>query len=394
MKKNALFLLGISTILSLIACNKPIKENRNPINDARINEDMKKSLKTLKRIDDKGILYTMDVQFDYFSDAMQTIAEEQNYINHEHGCTSFMTHNENGDVIYGRNFDTNHSAKTLEQAQGIYIIYNCHQEGLYKSVSIADAKYLVSDSASYLPGSLDDGEHDISNIVCGIYDPLDGMNEKGLCVSTLSSDRRTDEVCYNVMVPGQETCVLGTIMRHMLDKCKTVEEAVDLADDYNVMPYTGSSKLDHLLVSDANGKSKVIEWRYNEIRVRDTDIATNFFQTWDDAEPHKVKTSIGYEQDSTLSKTYMDYQYGYGHGYERFNMVASTFQQYAQIDEEGHYSSHLTNELAKNLLSLVAQQMTPEMTSMTQYSVIYNAKTLSADIWLTRDYSKKYSFGI
>lgn len=158
------------------------------------------------------------------------------------------------------------------------------------------------------------------------------------------------------------------------------------------MPYTGSKKLDHIFVTDASGASKVIEWRYNEIRVADTDIATNFYQTWDDSEPHMVKTSIQYENDSQLSGMYMNYRYG--HGYGRFNIVASTLQQYAELDGNGQYRSRLTNELARNLLSLVAQQMTPEMTSMTQYSVIYNSSTLSADIWLGRDYSGKISFEI
>ena len=368
--------------------------NRNPKNDARLDDGMRASLQTLKKADSCGMLYEMDVTFDYYSDAMREILTEENYINHDHGCTSFMTYNENGDVITCRNFDTNHSAKNEEDAAGIFIIYHCHPEGKYSSVSIADAKYFGPDGSSRRPGCLDDGKSDVSCVIYGIYDTLDGMNEKGLTVSTLSSDLRKDEHCYDVFTPGQETCVSGTVLRYMLDECATVEEAVQLAKKYNVMPYTGSKKLDHIFVSDASGNSKVIEWRYNELRVADTDIATNFYQTWDDSEPHKVKTSIEYENDSQLSKTYRNYRYGYGHGYERFNIVASTLQQYAYVGEDGVYRSRLTNELARNLLSIVAQQMTPEMTSMTQYSVIYNSRTLSADIWIYRDYSQKFSFEI
>ena len=66
----------------------------------------------------------------------------------------------------------------------------------------------------------------------------------------------------------------------------------------------------------------------------------------------------------------------------------------AEFDENGTYSTRLTDELARNLLSLVAQQHTPEMTSMTQYSVIYNQSALTADVWLSRDYSKKYTFKV
>ncbi len=368
--------------------------NRNPKSDERLDEDMRQSLSTLKKVDPSGMLYEMDVTFDYYSDAMRKIMIDEQYIDHDHGCTSFMTHNENDEVITCRNFDTNHRAKNVEDAAGVFIIYHCQPEGHYKSVSIGDAKYFGPEGSDRHPGVLDDGKSDISHVLYGIYDPLDGINEKGLTVSTLSSDLREDEQCYDVFTSGQETGVLGNVMRHMLDECATVDEAVELAHNYNVIPYPGSKKLDHIFVSDAEGNSKVIEWRYNEIRVADTDIATNFYQTWDDSEPHKVKTSIEYENDSQLSKTYKNYQYGYGHGYERFNIVASTLQQYAQIDCNCNYKSSLTNELARNLMSIVAQQMTPEMTSMTQYSVMYNSNTLSADIWLFRDYAKKYSFGI
>lgn len=390
----AALLFTVLVISSFTACGSSSNNNRNPKSDTRLDDDMRRSLDSLKRIDSSGMLYEMDVTFDYYSDAMQKIVAEENYINHDHGCTSFMTHNENNDVITCRNFDTNHRAKNEKDAAGIFIIYHCHPVGKYKSISIGDAKYFGEEGGMRHPGALDDGRSDVSNVLYGIYDTLDGMNEKGLTVSTLSSDLSEDEYCYNVFKHGCETCVIGTILRYMLDECATVDEAVQLAHKYNVMPYTGSKKLDHIFVSDASGDSKVIEWRYDEIRVADTDIATNFYQTWNDSAPHKVKTSIKYENDSQLSKTYMNYQYGYGHGYERFNIVASTLQQYAEFDINNNYKTHLTNELARNLLSLVAQQMTPEMTSMTQYSVIYNSSTLSADIWLYRDYLTKYNVAV
>lgn len=386
--------LTVMLLLSCSACGSNPRGNRNPKNDIRLDDAMRESLSTLKRIDPSGMLYEMDVSFDYYGDAMMKIAVDENFINHEHGCTAFMTYNENDEVIACRNFDTNHRAKNAEDAAGIFIIYHCRPEGKYRSIGIGDAKYFGPEGSSRHPGDLDDGKTDVSSVIYGIYDTLDGMNEKGLTVSTLSSDLRGDESCYAVFTPGQETCVTGTLMRYMLDECATVDEAVELAGNYNVKPYNGSKKLDRIFISDASGASKIIEWRYDEIRVTDTDIATNFYQTWDDSEPHKVKTSIEYENDSQLSKTYKNYRYGYGHGYERFNIVASTLQQYAELDGNGDYRSRLTNELARNLLSLVAQQMTPEMTSMTQYSVIYNSSSLSADIWLSRDYSVKYSIKI
>lgn len=386
--------LLLSVLFVCASCTSLSAVNRNPQTNEKLTEEMRQSLSTLKRVDERGKLYEMYVTFDYYSQAMKEIMSAGGYIKQDYACSAFMTHNEFGEIITGRNFDTNHRAKTIEDADGVYIIYHCNLDGFYRSVSISDARYFGDVAANYRPGALDDGSSDISMIIDGIYDVLDGMNEKGLTVSTLSSDLRQDEKCYDVFIPGQETCVMGLVMRHILDECATVNEAAGLVKRYNVVPYPGGKKLDHLLVSDAGGNSAVIEWRYNEIRIADTDVATNFYQTWDDAEPHKVKTSIQVENDTKLTNTYKRYQYGYGHGYERFNIIASTFQQYAELDSNGKYFSRMSNELARNLLSIVAQQITPEMTSLTQYSVLYNSDRLSADIWLSRDYSKKYSFHI
>ena len=46
---------------------------------------MRQTLHTLKRLDSAGMLYEMDVTFDYYSDSMRKIASEENYIGHEHG---------------------------------------------------------------------------------------------------------------------------------------------------------------------------------------------------------------------------------------------------------------------------------------------------------------------
>ena len=389
-----LCILALCLPLTFASCSAAPSTGKNPMADERLDDGMRTALGTLRQVDDKGKLYEMDVTFDYYGAAMQKIMEDENYVKHDHGCTVFLTHNEAGEVITCRNFDTNHQAKIIEDAEGVYIVYYCHPEGKYSSVAIGDAKYCGDTAAQYHPGALNDGSSDISMMIRGIFDVLDGINEKGLSVAVMSSDKRPDEETYSRGDPEKDTVVVDALLRLMLDECATVEEAVSLAGKYNVMPYTGSKKIDHVFVSDAAGASKVIEWRYNEMRVADTDISTNFFQTWEDPEPHKVKTSKQQEVDSQLTKTYKDYQYGYGHGYDRFNMVASTLQQYAEFDENGTYSTRLTDELARNLLSLVAQQHTPEMTSMTQYSVIYNQSALTADVWLSRDYSKKYTFKV
>ena len=62
--------------------------NRNPLSDERLDDSMRQALHTLNRLDSAGMLYEMDVTFDYYSDSMRKIASEENYIGHEHGCTA------------------------------------------------------------------------------------------------------------------------------------------------------------------------------------------------------------------------------------------------------------------------------------------------------------------
>lgn len=243
---------------SLCSCNFAPINNTNPKNDDRLNEDMLQSLGTLKRVDDQGKLYEMDVRGDYYSDEIKRIMEEANYIKGNFGCSVFLTHDEDGDEITCRNFDTSHSAKTPEDAEGVFVIYHCHQEGCYKSIGIADAKYCNEETASYKPGALDDSKSNISGIINGIYDPLDGVNERGLSVATLHSDVKKTDSGYTVSNPNLPSCVTGTLMRLMLDKCATVDEAIELAKGYNLIPYSGSA-IEHIFISDASGNSKIIE---------------------------------------------------------------------------------------------------------------------------------------
>ncbi len=77
------------------------------------------------------------------------------------------------------------------------------------------------------------------------------------------------------------------IMETILEKCKTVDEAINFAKDYS-MPYL---KFSHILVADANGDAVIFEWgnnRMNFLKKGDNNylIATNFNLT-ESVEPEK-----------------------------------------------------------------------------------------------------------
>ena len=105
--------------------------------------------------------------------------------------------------------------------------------------------------------------------LASIYVPLDGMNEKGLCVSDLI------EIDGSTEVPDTDKADLTIVaaIRLLLDYAKDTEEAVKLLSEYDVFPSVNTAH--HLAVSDINNHNVVIEWKNGQMRVTETDIVTN-----------------------------------------------------------------------------------------------------------------------
>ena len=94
-----------------------------------------------------------------------------------------------------------------------------------------------------------------------------------------------------------------------------------------------------------------------------------------------------------LENTVREYHYGYGHGFHRFTGIISALERYIDFTQE-HYVTKMTPTQALRILSVAAQDPGTEATSMTQYSAIYDAKNLSATIWLNQNYLTGYTIAI
>ena len=69
--------------------------------------------------------------------------------------------------------------------------------------------------------------------------------------------------------------------------------------------------------------------------------------------------------------------------------IVSALERYLDFTQEG-YMTKMTPAQAMKILSVAAQDPGTEATSMTQYSVIYNAQDASATVWLHQDYATAY----
>lgn len=398
MKKTGIVLTTLVLLIALVglpsfACFPDFGWRKstpaNPHGAAWMDETMGSSLDTLKRVDEAGYLYEMTCDYDYYNNPVITtlLGKVGQY---DAGCSAFTTWNETGECfLTARNYDYRHTDPNGAYT-GLNVALHCAPEGKYKSIGIADACWLGLAGGNYYAGVLDDGETDTSLAVLLPYLCVDGMNETGLTVSILKLDVKEGENAVDQREPGKTTIGHSVLARYILDSCATVEEAVALAREYNIRN-TGGMDF-HLFVTDATGASVVLEWRYNQLTVTDTNAVTNFYVGYDDA-VDRYKDGICTEKVVTLSNTVREYHYGYGHGYHRLTGIVSALERYIDFTQE-RYKTMMTQAQAMKILSVAAQDPGTEATSMTQYSVIYNAQEASATLWLQQDYATAYRLTI
>ena len=73
-----------------------------------------------------------------------------------------------------------------------------------------------------------------------------------------------------------------------------------------------------MFVTDDSGSSAVLEWRNNTFIVTYTDMITNFYVAFDDAEDCYLDGGLK-EKFIAPAENPFNYRFGYGHGYERFS---------------------------------------------------------------------------
>ena len=341
------------------------------------------SCSNLERIDSRGVFYSLDYTGNYDT---PLVSETLNIFGG--GCSAFITENEEGEVITGRSYDFPHKDANGDPT-GLNVLVKCSPEGKYKSVGIADIGLLSVVGLPYYAGAFDGNVSRIP-LMFAPYLCMDGMNEKGLTVSILALDLKDGETPMHQTEEGKRTLMVNAVLRQLLDNCATLEEAVDLVEDVNISSTFGYDY--HLFVTDAAGNSAVFEWRYSDFTVTYTDAVTNFYVGYDDAcdcySGDRLKDSFVVPENADR-----EYRYGYGHGYGRFKMLAETL--FEHISDAGTARTEMTDEDAMELLSDVSQEYDPEaMTSLTQYSVVYNSADLTATVCVMRDYDVRYVFGI
>lgn len=177
-------------------------------------------------------------------------------------CSSFTAIDPNGDRLFARNLDT-------EKAIPLYLKTNPNNG--YKSVSMVNLCGLDYDKNDMPKIS----SKKFFNIFGAPYFPLEGMNEHGLAMSLLTAKIGSKGLEEENKIALNDF----SIIRMVLDKASTVDEAVKMIKNYN-MKFANLEYPSHFMIADATGKSVIVEYVNGGLKTIYNDklyqIVTNF----------------------------------------------------------------------------------------------------------------------
>ncbi len=322
MKIKQLMGLGL-LLLSVVSCASPPATPADPLTQM---------LASLERVDEHP-LYVMRYAGDY------PAAEEARAVSPAWGCSLFAALGDSDSMVYGRNFDWDHSPAVL--------LYTHPSDG-YAALSLVNLGFLgfsAEDAAQLqeLPRAKQEA------LLHTPFVPIDGMNERGLVVGMAAVNNSWQEAD-----PAKPTIGSLALMRELLDHTQTVEEALARIERYNI-DFTGGPPV-HYLIADAEGNAALVEF------IKGQQVVTRNTQPWH-AATNFILASAGSNPRSYCSR-------------------------YKTIDEQlTATEGKLTAAQAMALLQAASQP------GSTQWSAVYNLTEKNVHVTLGRAYEQRYTFG-
>lgn len=197
------------------------------------------------------------------------------------GCSTIAVGSPEGDRLFGRNFDW--------QNCDALVVSSKPEEG-YASISTVNMDF-ISRSGGAAGAVLQ--INDVRTLAA-LYAPLDGMNEAGLAVS-VNMIQDSASINQNTDKPDITTT---TAIRLLLNKAASVEEALELLNQYDM--HASMGMMVHFALADTTGRSAVVEYVNNEMIVTETPVVTNFYLA--EGEKNGIGTAQSHERFETLTQ--------------------------------------------------------------------------------------------
>jgi predicted choloylglycine hydrolase len=175
----------------------------------------------------------------------------------QYGCSALTARTPENSVLMGRNFD-------FSSATGM-VLHTIPKHG-YETITTFNVEFFGFGD-DWLP----EGFVNQYMALSGLFFALDGINEKGLAVADLMAG---DEAVTH-QDTGKPALTTTSAICYLLKNAATVDEALELLRGIDMNSDIGSAH--HYAISDASGKSVVVEYVDNEIVVVDSPAVTNHY---------------------------------------------------------------------------------------------------------------------
>ena len=293
----------------------------------------------------------------------------------EVGCSSFTVIDENGNNLFGRNYDFA-STSSL-------ILHTNPGNGRHASISSVDLQFLGL-------GDGIDGLMDKLTAIAAAYAPLDGMNDAGVsCGIYMSYQGPGDESYSTDQQTDKPDLTSTTMLRMILDYADDVDEAVELVEKYDFHDSANSSF--HYMVADKSGKSAILEW-VNEDATDSTDIDGTkrvlkvYYNDKDEMlGEDEAKNNFQYITNFIVTPGYYANETQEDmKGLDRYNYIKNT------INPDGtNTEGKFTKEKSLNLLKDLGrrkwnQTVGSDSNNITVWSVLYDLDNLEAT-WISNE---------
>jgi penicillin V acylase-like amidase (Ntn superfamily) len=174
------------------------------------------------------------------------------------------------------------------------------------------------------------------------------MNEKGLVIADLVAGDHTKTAQHT----GRTNITTTSAIRVLLDKAANVKEALTLLESFDM--HSDIDYSHHLAISDATGRSVVVEWVDDKMLVAESPLCTNHYL----AESRLKDYSI-YSEDS----------------HRRYDSMKQM---------RDSLSTMSSNDVVESIRRVASKDMT-------RWSVVFDSKTLTATYYQYGDFGKPYS---
>jgi len=284
------------------------------------------------------------------------------------GCSSFTAVTADGDVLFGRNYDFSKTNTMIVTTEA--------NAGRHASISTVDLQFLGIKTGRDVDSLMD-------RVIClaAPYAPLDGVNDAGVSCGIYMSyqgRRRTVATDQNTDKPDLTST---TLLRLILDYADDLDEAVEIAQAYDLHDSAGTSY--HYMVADASGRSAILEW-IGETHYEDNDgAARRLVVTYNDADDHagewEAASDYQWVTNFIIAPGYYDRSpTGTRKGYDRYEKI------YQDLHAVGGVVAD--EQAAMDILAAVGRRTwkNDDRNGCTVHSVVYNLTDKTA-LWVSNE---------